>query len=451
MGLRMSCENFAMKAIEVTNLSKCYRLYEQPIDRLKQAFVGNKKKYFKEFQALHEINFSVERGETVGIVGLNGSGKSTLLQIICGTLKETSGNVRTHGKVAALLELGAGFNPEFTGIENVRLSASLYGLSEAEIKDRMEDIITFADIGEHIHQPVKNYSSGMYVRLAFAVIAHVDADILVIDEALAVGDAAFTQKCMRFIRKFRETGTLLFVSHDMSSVLNLCDRAIWLEGGKLRETGEAKIVSQNYLKFTLQNSYGSGSSLNELEPTRKDLEHEPAVESDNRRVSEYQSNNKFIDNLDASSGWKTGEGEIISVKLQSELGADEIIFKGGETITLTISAKANKFIERPIIGFLVRDRLGQDLFGENSLRFTSVNHVSVPKDQVVSCTFEFALPMLPNGQYAIMASFAEGDLINNVQHHWLHEALILNVSSSDVRWGLVGIRFKEVKMSVSND
>lgn len=446
MGSRMSFEDFAMKAIEVTNLSKCYRLYEQPIDRLKQAFVGNKKKYFKEFQALHEINFSVERGETVGIVGLNGSGKSTLLQIICGTLKETSGNVRTHGKVAALLELGAGFNPEFTGIENVRLSASLYGLSEAEIKDRMEAIITFADIGEHVFQPVKNYSSGMYVRLAFAVIAHVDADILVIDEALAVGDAAFTQKCMRFIRKFREKGTLLFVSHDMSSVLNLCDRAIWLEGGKLREAGAAKIVSQNYLKFTLQDLYGDDSVLSDVEQIDAAEAVNEKKEKVTKDLSVYSSDNCFVSNLEESTGWRTGAGEITSTELHCASNDNSMLYKGGELLTLKIRAIAHQPFKQPILGFLVRDRLGQDLFGENTLPFTTHNPISLEIGDKFSAEFEFNLPMLPNGQYTIMASLADGDLMNNVQHHWLHEAIILNVSSSNVRWGLVGIPFNRVQM-----
>lgn len=447
MGLQMSYEEFTTKAVEIIDLGKCYYVYKQPIDRLKQAIVRNKKKYFKEFWALHDINFSLKHGETVGIIGLNGSGKSTLLQIICGTLTQTSGRVKSNGKVAALLELGAGFNPEFTGIENVQLSASLYGLTETQIKERMDAIITFADIGEHIFQPVKHYSSGMYVRLAFAVIAHVDADILVIDEALAVGDAAFTQKCMRFIRKFREHGTLLFVSHDMSSVLNLCDRAIWLDGGTVREMGPAKIVSQNYLKFTLQDAYGDGSKLEALNPVYSNTNKESKAE----KISDYTTNSSFVDNLNASNGWKTGHGEIISVNLACASNPGELVFKGGELITLTITAKANEFIARPILGFLVRDKLGQDLFGENSLNFTFLKPLSVSNGQMVSCTFDFILPMLPNGQYSVAASFADGDLVNNIQHHWLHEALILNVSSSNVRWGLVGVKFKNIDMRILNE
>jgi ABC-type polysaccharide/polyol phosphate transport system ATPase subunit len=182
-------------AIEVNALSKCYQIYDKPSDRLKQMLMRGRKQYYKEFWALKDVSFKIKKGETVGIIGRNGSGKSTLLQMICGTLNPTGGEVKVNGRVAALLELGAGFNPEFSGVENVYMAASLYGLSKEEVDQRFEAIATFAEIGDHIHQPVKTYSSGMYVRLAFAVIAHVDADILVVDEALAVGDAVFTQKC----------------------------------------------------------------------------------------------------------------------------------------------------------------------------------------------------------------------------------------------------------------
>src|SRR3990167_2532409 len=193
-------------AIKITNLSKCYHIYDKPHDRLLQMLMRGRKQYYREFWALNDVSFEIKKGETVGIIGRNGSGKSTLLQMICGTLNPTKGQVETHGRIAALLELGSGFNPEFTGRENVYMNASVLGLSNEEIDARFDDIAAFADIGEFIEQPVKTYSSGMMVRLAFAVIAHVDADILVIDEALSVGDAFFTQKCMRFLRKFMEKG-----------------------------------------------------------------------------------------------------------------------------------------------------------------------------------------------------------------------------------------------------
>src|SRR5450759_1720920 len=235
-------------AIRVSNLSKCYQIYNAPRDRLKQFVVPRlqrmagqtPRQYFREFWALKDISFEIKKGETVGIIGRNGSGKSTLLQLICGTLSPTGGSVATNGRIAALLELGSGFNPEFTGRENVYMNAAVLGLSKEEVDQRFDAIAAFADIGYFIEQPVKAYSSGMMVRLAFAVIAHVNADILVIDEALSVGDAIFTQKCARFLRAFREKGTLLLVSHDTSSVINLCQSAIWLDQGATRMQSTAQ-------------------------------------------------------------------------------------------------------------------------------------------------------------------------------------------------------------------
>ncbi|MFT4797845.1 MAG: lipopolysaccharide transport system ATP-binding protein, partial [Candidatus Azotimanducaceae bacterium] len=214
------------KALEINAVSKVYKTYERPEHRLYEPIANRFGKVFGRpprtfghvFKALDGISFDVEKGETVGIIGYNGSGKSTLLQLICGTSTPSSGQIKTNGKIAALLELGSGFNPEFTGRENVFLNASIYGMSREEIDDKYNDIVTFAGIEDFMSQPVKTYSSGMAVRLAFSVIAHVDADILVIDEALAVGDAIFTQKCMRFIESFQSQGTLLFVSHDTSAV-----------------------------------------------------------------------------------------------------------------------------------------------------------------------------------------------------------------------------------------
>ncbi|MGZ8187226.1 MAG: ABC transporter ATP-binding protein, partial [Methylosarcina sp.] len=255
-------------AIKVENLSKCYQIYNQPQDRLKQSIVPRIHRilgrapvnYFREFWALRGVSFEIKKGETVGIIGRNGSGKSTLLQLICGTLNPTGGSVQTHGRIAALLELGSGFNPEFTGRENVYMNAALLGLSKEQTDARFDDIISFADIGDFIEQPVKTYSSGMMVRLAFAVIAHVDADILVIDEALAVGDAFFTQKCMRFLRSFMKTGTVLFVSHSTNSIRSLCTHAIWIEKGNLLQQGSPKNICENYLEAFYEAQQGKSTT-----------------------------------------------------------------------------------------------------------------------------------------------------------------------------------------------
>lgn len=223
-------------AIRVETLAKCYQIYDRPHDRLKQftlprfqSLMGQKpKQYFREFWALKDVSFQVRRGETIGIIGQNGSGKSTLLQMICGTLAPTSGGIDCRGRIAALLELGSGFNPEFTGRENIYLNAVVLGLTQKEVDEKFDDISAFADIGEFIEHPIKTYSSGMVVRLAFAVMVHVNADILVIDEALAVGDMRFQSKCIAFLRRFVDEGkTLLFVSHDVGAIRALCDRCIY--------------------------------------------------------------------------------------------------------------------------------------------------------------------------------------------------------------------------------
>lgn len=434
-------------AIKVEKLSKCYHIYDKPRDRLMQMLRGGKKKYFREFWALKNVSFEIKKGETVGIVGRNGSGKSTLLQLICGTLNATDGNIQVNGRVAALLELGAGFNPEFTGRENVYMAASLYGLSTEDVDIRFDAISRFADIGDFINQPVKTYSSGMYVRLAFAVIAHVDADILVVDEALSVGDAVFTQKCMNFIRHFQKSGTLLFVSHDLGSVLNLCQTALWLGQGELRIEGESKSVVDAYLQYTMQEVYGDKAELVALNKhsEKKDYLSKSTLESQ-LSVVDYEAEVKATNNLHLSDGWTTGAAEILDIRFALQDGGTNTILEGGECIVVSIKCRANKTLEQPIIGFLVRDRLGQDLFGENTLAFTKISPMPLNPGEEFIGEFCFRLPMLPNGDYAVMASVADGTRNENVQHHYLHQALVLSVTSSKVRYGLVGVPFQKVSM-----
>jgi len=236
--------------VSLVGLGKCYRIYDKPHHRLVQGIVGGRKLMYREYWALRDINFEVKKGESVGIIGRNGSGKSTLLQLVCGTVTPTSGQVSVNGRIAALLELGAGFNPEFTGRENAYMNAAILGLSHQEINDRFDDIEAFAEIGRFMDQPVKTYSSGMYVRLAFSVAIHVDPKLLIVDEALAVGDARFQIKCLNRIKKLRESGvTILYVSHDVSSVRTLCDRAVWLDSGSLRLNGSVFPVTAQYMEY----------------------------------------------------------------------------------------------------------------------------------------------------------------------------------------------------------
>lgn len=434
-------------AIQVSGVSKSYPIYAKPHHRLLQALVprllghlGRQvQSFYKEFWALNDISFSVGHGQTVGIIGRNGSGKSTILQIVCGTLQQSSGSVEVRGRVAALLELGSGFNPEFTGRENVYLNGRILGLSKDEIEERFSDIEAFADIGPHIDQPVKTYSSGMVVRLAFSVLAHVDADVLVIDEALAVGDAVFTQKCMRFLRKFRETGTVLFVSHDASSILNLCDHAIWLHEGRLKMQGGAEEVSNAYLEFTNQQVYGDAVKLQQIKRWKEesfDASSPPTKKDEDTRVT-------FFSNIEHSEGWVSGAAEIVGVELCDSQGVGNASFVGGEVVELIVKVATHRALAKPIIGFFVKDRLGQALFGDNTYAFSQF---SVAANTILKATFRFRLPLLPNGKYPITIAIADGDQFDHVQHHWLHDAAMITVNTSQMRYGLVGIPFEDVRL-----
>lgn len=453
----MSSKEFA---IRVNEICKYYEIYDTPRARLKQFILPRlrnilgqvSKKYFREFWALKNVSFDIDKGDTVGIIGRNGSGKSTLLQILCGTLSPTHGEIQVRGRVAALLELGSGFNPEFTGHDNVYMNAALLGLTKSEIDDRFEKIVAFADIGEHIDQPVKTYSSGMYVRLAFAVIAHVDADILIVDEALSVGDAVFNQKCMRFIRDFQKKGTLLFVSHDLAAVQNLCKKSVWLSHGQIKKIGDSKEVANFYLQSTLQDTYGDDVQLNlnydaDAEtPYSKSYMQTPVTEK-----LQTQGSIQVKNNLIQANGWKADGAEITSVSFVSVENPAKKVFEGGEKVQIKISAKAKWDLPEPILGFIMKDRLGQDLFGENTLPFTDRNPTKVNSGENFYAFFTFTMPFLPNGDYAVMVSVANGDLYDNVQYHLLQDAIIVHVLSSKVRWGLVGIPFDVVKIEVNNE
>jgi lipopolysaccharide transport system ATP-binding protein len=449
-------------AIKVENLSKCYQIYDQPRDRLKQMILPRlqravgaaSKPYFREFWALKDVSFEVKKGETVGIIGRNGSGKSTLLQMICDTLNPTSGSIQTHGRIAALLELGSGFNPEFTGRENVYMNASVLGMSNEEIDARFDQIAVFADIGDFIEQPVKTYSSGMMVRLAFAVIAHVDADVLVVDEALAVGDAFFTQKCMRFIRHFQSNGgTLLFVSHDTGAVVNLCTKAILFRQGQLIEVGSPKEVSEHYLATLYETNQVVDGFLTSNNNVSHSQEQSPPEDRDMRAALFNSSTLRndieiFRFNPEAAC-FGTGEAEIKSVRLLDQDGAPLSWVVGGENVILEIRCLAYKDLARPIIGFQFKDRLGQVIFGDNTYLVYQHNPRSVGQGGELIARFEFRMPVLPTGSYSISPAIAEGTQEDHVQLDWVHDAMILQVQSSSVCLGLIGIAMKKISLETT--
>ena len=442
-------------AIELRGVGKTFEIYDRPRDRLLQMLCRGRKNFYRGFTALRDIDLTIRRGECVGIVGRNGAGKSTLLQIIAGTLAPTAGTVRTCGRVAALLELGSGFNPEFTGRENVYLNAAILGLSDAEIDARYGDIVAFADIGDFIDQPVRNYSSGMVMRLAFAVIAHVDADILIVDEALAVGDAYFTQKCMRFLRRFMEEHTLLFVSHDMAAVNSLCTRAVLLDGGTVKKMGSPKDVTEIYLEDMFEAIQGKST---EREKPRKNIDG-PLVlrpgEEDFRDVRQDFINASNLRNdiqvfrFDSeSSSFGKGGAAIEQVLLVDENGAPLNWCVGGEVVTLRIFCRAMKNIASPIIGFHLKDRLGQLLFGDNTYISYMEHPLHVCNGEIFCAAFRFRMPVLAAGTYFFTVAVAEGSQNDHVQHEWKHDALMLTSVATSASAGIMGIPMQAIDLAV---
>lgn len=446
-------------AIKAEGLSKCYQIYNQPHDRLKQSIYPRlqrlsgkqPKQYFREFWALKDVSFEIERGETVGIIGRNGSGKSTLLQMICGTLNPTDGNIQSKGRIAALLELGSGFNPEFTGRENVHMNAALLGLSREQTHARFDDIIAFADIGDFIEQPVKTYSSGMMVRLAFAVIAHVDADILVVDEALAVGDAFFTQKCMRFLRSFMKTGTVLFVSHDTASVTSLCTKAIWIEQGKVLQQGTPKDVCENYLEAFYEAHQGKGTTTR-IKPPRP--RHSMAGVKDQRQelinASNLRNDIQLFDFDTEAPSFGKGEAQIVSVQFLDLHGHPLKWIVGGEDVILRVDVVAHSPLDSPIIGFFIKDKLGQCLFGDNTWLSYMDAPLTCAGGQYLVANFAFQMPRLSTGSYSITAAIANGTQHEHVQHHWVHDAVTFKSESTSVAGGLIGIPMKRISLELGD-
>ena len=435
-------------AIAVSGITKCYQIYAKPHDRLRQALFPRVRRalglapalYYSEFWALRDVGFRIAKGETVAIIGKNGSGKSTLLQILCGTLTPTSGEVAVEGRVAALLELGSGFNPEYTGRENVYLNGSVLGLTRQQLDERFDAIVAFADIGEFIDQPVKTYSSGMYVRLAFAVIANVDADVLIVDEALSVGDVFFGQKCMRFLREFQSRGTLIFVSHDSGAVVNLCQRAIWLDHGRVLMDGPAREVSQAYHA----RSYGMDVQAGEAADGSYDSAQAlPEIEIDHSAMRVFRFNAP-------TATFGDGRAKIRSVSLRDATGAPVSSVSGGDRVTLRIEALAHAPLGSPIVGFFLKDRLGQQLFGANTYLGGSGPARPAQPGQTIRAEFSFRMPQLQVGKYTVDVALADGTHAEHVQSDWAFDALVIEAVSSTLAVGLVGIPYHSVSLAVAD-
>ncbi|QDT43047.1 Teichoic acids export ATP-binding protein TagH [Gimesia alba] len=435
-------------AIKLEGVSKHFQIYDKPHHRLMQGLFRGKKQFYKEFKALEDITLEIKKSETVGIIGRNGAGKSTLLQIICGTMTPTFGTVNINGRIAALLELGSGFNPEFTGRENVFMNGAILGLSKTEIEDRFDQIAAFAEIGDFIDQPVKSYSSGMYVRLAFAVIAHVDADILIIDEALSVGDAFFTQKCMRFLRTFMKHGTLLFVSHDNSAVTNLCERAVWLEKGKVKIAADAKTVCEKYFEGVYAGQQNIQTNQNQISTfSDRKSKKDPSQELVDGRLAflnttQYRNDIQLLEFDPNADSFGAGGAEIIDIALCNEQREKLSWVVGGEIASLLVTAVAKEDLDSPIVGFFIKDRLGQNLFGDNTCL---IGTDPVSSGNQFSAVFTFRFPLLPVGEYSVTVSVANGTQSDHIQHVWFHDAVIFKSEASSIVHGLLGLPMIDIQ------
>jgi lipopolysaccharide transport system ATP-binding protein len=402
-------------AVEFSNVSKSYSIYAAPRDRLKELVTFQTRRYHTEFWALRDVSFEVGRGETFCVVGENGSGKSTLLQICAGIMAPSSGMAVANGRVAALLELGSGFNPEFSGRDNVYLNGAILGLSSKDMDRRLPEIEAFAEIGAFINQPVKTYSSGMIVRLAFAVAIHVDPEILLVDEALAVGDVYFRQRCMRKVHELRQRGiTILFVSHATGDVKALGDRAMWLEKGVVKALGKTDLVVAQYL-----------AAMSEKDRVYQACEF-PAEEA--RKVAAPQEIIEEIPNVDHRFG--DGKAEVIGITVLDAKGNRIGMLQPNSTIVVRISVRAKENLDRPIVGFMFRNHLGVDFAGTNTAR---ENQDLPPMLAGDVCTVDFYLdlPALYASSFSFSPAIANGLLEHYSMCDWIDNAVVLQMESTD--------------------
>lgn len=402
-------------AVAFSHVSKSYSIYAAPRDRLKELATLNTRRFHTDFWALRDVSFEIRRGETFCVLGENGSGKSTLLQICAGILPVTSGSVGTNGRIAALLELGAGFNPEFSGRDNVYLNGTILGFSRKEMDRRFPEIQAFAEIGDFINQPVKTYSSGMSVRLAFAVAIHVDPEILLVDEALAVGDVYFRQRCMRKVHELRSRGvTILFVSHSTGDIKALGDRAVWLDKGSVRALGDTERVVHQYL-----------AAMSRKDDAYQTLAGASHPVSDGGACPEEIV--EGIPNVDHRYG--DGKAEVIGVAVVNPEGRRLSALQPGSPVVVRISVRANDNLERPIIGFMFRNHLGVDFAGTN----TSRERADLPPMRAGDiCTVDFylELPALNAASFSFSPAVANGTLEHYTTSDWIDNAVVLEMLPS---------------------
>ncbi len=440
-------------AISLKNVSKCFKRYAHPVDRLKELLFPGKSRA-DEFWALRDINLVVPKGQTLGIVGRNGSGKSTLLQIIAGTLTPMTGEVRVKGRVSALLELGSGFNPEFTGRQNVFFNGRLLGLSQREIEEKFDEIAAFADIGDFIDQPVKTYSSGMFVRLAFAVAISVDPEVLIVDEALSVGDGVFVHRCMAKIKDFQDKGgTILFVSHDVGSINRLCSCCVWIDSGRIVEQGEPLDVSKSYQAFLYERINeqlkSESDKSEELQNNPRNIEVPPDSKVNSEIKSEKPLNRNPFTRKDYrafsnSRRFGTGRSEIISLEILNTESQKIAFVMPDETLIIRGKIMTHDRVDSPIFGITMFDRLRVAIAGWNTTQY-GYKLPPLEKGTILTVIFTIKWPHLKNDTYALEPAIADGSQESNEMMDWIQTPISLESGVIDLTFGFM--RFTDILIS----
>ena len=437
-------------AIEVRGVSKFYNLYERPQDRVKELFSLTKKKYHTLYKALDQVSFTVKKGETLGIIGRNGAGKSTLLKLITGVITPSEGTIETHGEISALLELGTGFNPEYTGYENIFLNGSMRGFSDEEMQEKVKEIVDFADIGEYMGQPVKTYSSGMFARLAFAVMISFKPEILIVDEALSVGDIFFQQKCNTFMKEEMRGVTKLLVTHDMNSIANMADRVILIDRGKIIREGKPLEVIEDYLKLLHTSVFQSEAAAAKDEDTRletaerSEAAEQKAVAAEAAEREKEKAEIGWVDSPKESIG---GAQDILIDRCRMLINGEAVdVVKPGDAVRIELLLHSKKDADNIIIGYTFKDKYGNSIFAQSTLG-EGIMIEGVKQGEVRKASLSFHWPEVKEGDYFLTLGLGEGydQMVHTVQC-WVHSVLHVQAIALKPMHGVINHVIEEFKI-----
>ena len=437
-------------AIEVRGVSKFYNLYERPQDRVKELFSLTKKKYHTLYKALDQVSFTVKKGETLGIIGRNGAGKSTLLKLITGVITPSEGTIETHGEISALLELGTGFNPEYTGYENIFLNGSLRGFSDEEMQEKVKEIVDFADIGEYMGQPVKTYSSGMFARLAFAVMISFKPEILIVDEALSVGDIFFQQKCNTFMKEEMKGVTKLLVTHDMNSIANMADRVILIDRGKIIREGKPLEVIEDYLKLLHTSVFQSEAAAAKDEDARletaerSEAAEQKAVAAEAAEREKEKAEIGWVDSPKESIG---GAQDILIDRCRMLINGEAVdVVKPGDAVRIELLLHSKKDADNIIIGYTFKDKYGNSIFAQSTLG-EGIMIEGVKQGEVRKASLSFHWPEVKEGDYFLTLGLGEGydQMVHTVQC-WVHSVLHVQAIALKPMHGVINHVIEEFKI-----